>query len=145
MAAIVISSNNGLKTNQTTPFIPYNNNGVFENSILEMREENILGTTRAPGDDGTVTGLFIDNENGLYQFGDFGNEFNGCNIILDSEYGNITFSTPANFNINLNGTGRIYIDGTACIAATAGLTSNRYLSLSINGTDYKILLLNNSL
>jgi len=145
MAAIVISSNNGLKTNQTTPFIPYNNNGIFNDSMLQMIDSNIMGATSIAGSDEEVNGLYIDNGDGLYQFGDFYGNFHDSSFVIDGNYGNLTFYNHSNFNINFTNTGRIYIDGAECISATAGLTSNRYLSLSINGTDYKILLLNNTL
>jgi hypothetical protein len=145
MAAIVISSNNGLKTNPTTPFIPYNNNGVFDNSMLKMIEDNILSAYRDSINVDEDNGFFIDNGNGLYQFGDFYQEHHGSYFIINSESGDLTFNDHSNFNINFQTTGRIYIEGAECIKATAGLPANRYLSLSINGTDYKIALLNNTL
>jgi hypothetical protein len=143
MASITISSPVGAQTNQTTTFIPYNNNGIFNDSMLQMIDSNIMSATNIAGNDEETNGLYIDNGNGLYQFGDFYGKFHNSCIIMDSDYGNITFYNHSDFNINFENTGRIYIDGNECIKTTAGTPIlNKFLYLSINGNDYKIALLN---
>lgn len=136
MAAIVISSPGGAQTNPTNLFLPFNRAGVFVDSSLCQFSTNGIQTVD------TVTnatqGLFINNGTGYYQFGDIDGMFTGANIQIASN-GNISISATTKLILNTNES----IEMSGLITSpTAGGSSGEHLELTINGTKYKIQLLN---
>jgi hypothetical protein len=139
MASITISSPSG-GVNPTNTFLPYNNNGVFaDSSFQQISPLNIT----AVGVGGVNNGLGIDNSNGSYFLGDIEGLFQN-NFIYFNEDGNAEIRGQ-NLNIILQQPdGNISIFNDLIISNTAGLLST-YLKLSVNGTKYKIALLNDTL
>lgn len=125
MAAIVITvPASGVQVNPTNLRIPFNRNGIFEDSPLQTPTTDELYCLE--GTAGNVQGLSIDNRSAtqLYKFGDIDNLNLGTIIILDPVLG------------------RIGLDGTGIISATAGANSANHLVVYIAGVQYKIQLKN---
>jgi len=140
MASITISSPGGAQTNPTNTFLPYNNNGVFADSALQMISNFNFGVNDASFQ---INGLSIDNTARIYQFGDFQGVYYG-NSIVCSDDGN-TYINGQNLTIYITQPdGQISIFNDNITSATAGLLAT-YLKLSVNGVKYKIALLNDTL
>ena len=124
MAAIVITvPSSGIATNPTDLYMPFNRNGIFEDSPLNIQSVYEVYCTNGVG--GSIQGLSIDNRipTQQYQFGDIDNVNLGTVMVLDPIAGTIGFG------------------GTNLTAATAGIP-NGYFKITINGNPYKIQLLN---
>lgn len=141
MAAITISSPGGAQINPRSPFVPYNNNGVFSDSMLTQSDDYTFFTALNAGNENDVTGLLINNHLGSYQFGDFQGVLNNSFIEIDWNTGSIKNWTSADYEINLLTDGQIKLNGSIT-AASAGGSAGLHLELIINGTLYKIALLN---
>ena len=131
MAAIVISSPSGAQTNPTDTVLPFNNGGIFGDSMLSQASANVLGCQ--------IGGFYIDNNLGNYLFGDFDGVFTSANIqVLGS--GVVSINATSKLILNTNES----IEMTGLITSpTAGGNSGEHLKLTINGTIYKIQLLDN--
>lgn len=134
MASITISSPGGVQTNPTDTLLPFNNGGIFGDSSLAQGGTNVLFTQFTGGS----TGLYIDLDLGNFLFGDYDGVFTGANItVLPDGTININASNKLILNTNLS------IEMTGLITSpTAGGSSGQHLELTINGTKYKIALLN---
>lgn len=137
MAAITISSPGGAQTNPTDTVLPFNNGGIFGDSMLVQSSPNKLYATYAAGSPGVESGLLIDNGIGTYEFGDTDAQFTASRLSITSD---------GNFNIYsskliLNADDEIKLNGLIT-AASAGGSAGLHLELTINGTKYKIQLLN---
>jgi len=134
MAAITISSPSGAQTNPTDTRLPFNNGGVFGDSMLVQANTNVLFSEISGG---IVGGFYFNNSNGTYLFGDVDASFTGNRIqILPG--GNIeTNSTKLVLNVD----SQIDINGLVT-AVSAGGSAGLHLELTINNTKYKIALLN---
>jgi hypothetical protein len=133
MAAITISSPGGAQTNPTDTVIPFNNGGIFGDSMLQQAAPFILTAFNPFSSAGS--GILIDNTNGIYKFGDIDGNFNGS-----------YFSSIANINtissevLRLNVDNIIEMNGLLT-DVSAGGSAGLHLKLTINGTKYKIQLL----
>jgi len=139
MAAIVISSPGGAQTNPTDAVFPFNNGGVFEDSMLVQNNPKRMYTTFIAGTPGAENGLIIDNGTGEYQFGDTDAQYTGNRLIINSPDGEFSINSPL---IILNAEAEIQLNG-ALTSVSAGGNAGLHLKLNINGTKYKIQLLNN--
>jgi hypothetical protein len=136
MAAITITSPGGAQTNPTDTLLPYNNGGVFGDSMLVQSSPNKIYTSYTAGGPGAESGLLIDNAIGTYAFGDTDAQFTAARLSITSD---------GNFNIYsskliLNADNQIDINGLVT-AVSAGGSAGLHLKLTINGTKYKIQLL----
>lgn len=137
MAAITISSPSG-GINPTNLRLPFNRGGVFADSLLKQSTPDVI-TINNP--DGEENGLFINNATNQYNFGDYYGYQAGNAIILDS-IGN-TYLYQNNLEIYIiQSDGEIKIFNDNITSATAGGSSGQHLKLTINGTKYKLALLN---
>jgi hypothetical protein len=142
MAAITISSPGGAKINPTGGFLPYNNNGVFSDSMAYMSDTNIFNIMAFEGSD-EVNGLKIDNAIGRYEFGDTQGFYHNSNILIDENDYDVKLISSGSVFMEFLENGRLVMSGTECIKATAGAPIlNKFLFLNINGDNYKIALLN---
>lgn len=137
MAAITISSPGGAQTNPTDTLLPYNNGGVFADSMLVQNSPTKLYSSYTAGVPGVESGLLIDNGIGTYEFGDTDSQFAAARLSITSD---------GNFNIyssklRLNADNEILLNGLIT-AVSAGGSAGLHLELTINGTKYKIQLLN---
>lgn len=80
---------------------------------------------------GATKGLYLDFDNKVYQFGDFNNVNSGTSFIIDDASTKMTFNTQF-----------LNFVGASLSSNTAGGNSGRHLVLTLNGTQYKIALLN---
>ena len=128
MAAIVISSPGGAQTNPTDTVLPFNNGGVFGDSMLVQANTNVLNCQ--------IGGFYIDNNLGNYLFGDFDGVFTS-NSIQISPNGNISTNSS---NLILSVDNEIEMNGLLT-SVGAGGSAGLHLKLTINGTKYKIQLL----
>ena len=120
MAAITIGHNNLATINPTNGFLPYNDNNIFQDSILQQTSpERLTGKTGT-----TENGVLIDYPNYIYKFGDFGNTLWGTTIVINDV------------------ARKIELLGTNLTSGTSGGASGQHLSITINGTGYKLQLLN---
>ena len=62
-------------------------------------------------------------------------------IVLDQTSQDISVTAGNDLNLTVGSTGKITATGTGLLANTAGISSGNYLSITINGTLYKIALL----
>jgi len=136
MAAITISSPGGAQTNPTDTLLPYNNGGVFGDSMLVQSSPTKLYASYTAGVPGAESGLLIDNGIGSYEFGDTDGQFTSARLSISSD---------GNFNIYsskliLNADNQIDINGLLT-SVSAGGSAGLHLKLTINGTKYKIQLL----
>ena len=138
MAAIVISQS--AQINPKSPFVPYNNNGVFSDSMLNQNDGNILFTTLNCGNENDSTGLLINNDAGQYSFGDYQGLFHNSFIEIDNN-ASIKNWTNGDYQIIFLTDGQIKMDGLIT-SNSAGGSAGLHLELVINGTLYKIALLN---
>ena len=137
MASITISSPGITLNNVTDNFVPYKfSSNTFSDSLLYQNSINDLRSIDI--NTGNAQGIIIDNDNGNYQFGDIDGVFTGANISVSPDGTiNINASNKLIFNTNLS------IEMTGLITSpTAGGSSGEHLELTINGTKYKIALLN---
>lgn len=116
MASISITNNSGL--NPTSPYIPYNNGGVFGDSPL--RFDALAGGRLASWFGGVQKGILIETNGTLTTIGD-----TGINLKVGS----------ANPNIAATITGSV-------TSGTSGGASGQHLIITVNGSTYKIALLN---
>jgi hypothetical protein len=119
MAGIKITGS-GAKVNPTNKYLPFNSSGIFGDSMLRMSAANRLAGMRGP----TENGIYIDNNAYLYKIGDFAVGQNGYGIIIDD----------TNRSIELK--------GIALINPSSSGNSGDHLCITVNGTAYKIQLLN---
>jgi hypothetical protein len=133
MAAITISSPGGAQTNPTDTQLPYNNGGVFGDSILVQSSPNVLYSILGGG---IVEGFYIDNNIGNYFFGDVDGSFAG-NAIQINQNGDIISNSS---KLILNVDNLIEMNGLLT-SVSAGGSAGLHLKLTINGTKYKIQLL----
>lgn len=133
MAAIVISSPGGAQTNPTDTKLPFNNGGVFGDSMLVQANNNTLFSNVFGGD---VGGFYIDNNSGTYIFGDVDGTFLQSRILITSE-GNMSTNSS---KLILNVDNVIEMNGLLT-DVSAGGSAGLHLKLTINGTKYKIQLL----
>jgi len=148
MAAIVISSTSGVNFNPTSTFLPFYNGTNFADSLLSQDDSRVIKTisnSNSPGQD-APQGLLINNADGQWTFGDIQGELNGpfFEIIGNGEIKN-WIGSQSDYYLNFADSGNIKINNTDIVKVSAGVFSNRYLQLIINGTTYKIALLNNTL
>lgn len=138
MAAIVItSSGGGTIINPTDNFVPYKfGSNQFSDSILYQNSINDLRSIDV--NTGNAQGIIIDNDNGNYQFGDLDSVFTGASM---SVLPNGTVNITAANKLILNTDNSIEMNGLIT-AASAGGSAGLHLELTINGTKYKIALLN---
>lgn len=138
MAAITILSPNG-GINPTNLRLPFNRSGVFDDSSLDQFTANGIQTIDTAT--GATQGAYINNDTGNYQFGDIDNVFHGSTISIQNS-GNVAISQEdltlnmSNISIdpfNLNGN---------LTTSSVGGSSGLHLKLRINGTKYRIQLLN---
>jgi hypothetical protein len=135
MAAITISSPGGAQTNPTDTVLPFNNGGVFGDSMLKQETSSLLYTTYSAST--APEGIEIDNGTGSYRFGDIDGNFAG-NAIQITPDGNITTNSSI---LILSADNEIQLNGLIT-AVGAGGSAGLHLELTINGTKYKIQLLN---
>lgn len=139
MAAVNISSS-GL--NPTNNFLPIKSNNEFDDSMLCQQSSNVLTSIDVVTKD--TNGVSINNSTGRYQFGDFAANIHGQNLDISSG-DSVSFKAKKYFILGIDDTNpEIRINGSVT-AAAAGLPSGQYLSLRINGTIYKLSLLNNTI
>jgi len=133
MAAITISSPGGAQTNPTDTRLPFNNGGVFGDSTLQQFATYVIGsigpTTSSP------QGMYIDNINGIYQFGDIDGIFTSSYLSILG--GELTINSS---KLIINADNSIELNGLLT-DVSAGGNSGLHLKLTINGTEYKIQLL----
>ena len=136
MASITISSPGGTIINPTDNFLPYKfGSNQFSDSLLYQNTINDLRTIDV--NTGNDQGIIIDNGIGNYLFGDIDGMFSGASIQIPTN-GNISISANEKLIINTN----LSIEMNGLITApTAGGNSGEHLKLTINGTLYKIQLL----
>ena len=146
MAAITISSPGGAQTNPTDTKLPFNNGGVFGDSMLKQRNSESLETTFNVNSNVGPQGLRIDNGNAYYQFGDIDGAAGNNLINIDSAnnelyiYSSNLLSLNASEKIELNADNEISLNGLLT-SVSAGGSAGLHLKLLINGTKYKIQLL----
>jgi len=134
MAAITISSPGGAQTNPTDTVIPFNNGGVFGDSMLVQETSSKLYTNYSGST--APEGIEIDNGTGTYQFGDMDGAFAG-NLIQIKPDGNMSITSS---KLILNVDNLIEMNGLLT-SVSAGGSAGLHLKLTINGTKYKIQLL----
>ena len=134
MAAIVISSPGGAQTNPTDTVLPFNNGGVFGDSMLVQQTSSYLYATYTGST--APEGIEIDNGTGLYRFGDIDGGFAGNAIQLLTDGSIITNSSKLQLNVD----NLIEMNGLLT-SVSAGGSAGLHLKLTINGTKYKIQLL----
>jgi hypothetical protein len=145
MASITISSPNGAQTNPTDTRLPFNNGGVFADSMLAQISSNSLITTYSVNSNLTPQGLRIDNNASYYQFGDIDGASGNNLINIDSSnnelyiYSQNLLSLNASQKIELNADESISLNGLLT-SVSAGGFADLHLKLTINGTRYKIKL-----
>ena len=148
MAAIVISSPGGVQTNPTNYILPYQKNNMFFDSMLCQNDDGSLNTISNSSSPNAQQpqGLLINNQGGQWVLGDIQGEYNGAFIETNGS-GEVKnwIGSQADFFLNFATEGNIVINNTDIVKVSAGLPSNRYLQLIINGSTYKIALLNNTL
>lgn len=138
MAAITISSPGGTIINGTDNFIPYKfSSNQFQDSLLFQNTINDLRTVDV--NTGNVQGMIIDNDTGNYQFGDLDGMFTGASMQISPD-GTVNISAPN--KLILNADNSIEMNGLLT-NVSAGGNSGLHLKLTINGTIYKIQLLDN--
>ena len=137
MAAITITSPGGAQTNPTDTVLPFNNGGVFGDSMLVQSSPTRLHSGYSITEPANEIGLLIDNGIGNYAFGDTGGQFSGTYLNINSADGNFeVFSSK----LILNADNQIDINGLVT-DVSAGGSAGLHLKLTINGTKYKIQLL----
>lgn len=136
MAAITISSPGGAQTNPTDTVLPFNNGGVFGDSMLVQSSPTKIYSIYSAGVPGTESGLLIDNGIGTYAFGDTDAQFAATRLNITSDG---TFNIYSS-KLILNADNQIDINGLVT-AVSAGGSAGLHLELTINGTKYKIQLL----
>jgi hypothetical protein len=136
MAAIVISSPGGAQTNPTNTVIPFNNGGVFGDSMLIQSIPTKIYTSYSSASGGPASGLLIDNAIGNYAFGDTDAQFTASRLDITSDG---TFNIYSS-KLILNADNQIDINGLLT-SVSAGGSAGLHLKLTINGTKYKIQLL----
>lgn len=134
MAAITISSPGGAQTNPTDTVLPFNNGGVFGDSMLQQLAPYIMCSIGPASS--APEGIFIDNINGTYQLGDIDAAF--TNSYFSIQGGNILANSST---LTLNADSKIELNGLLT-DVSAGGSAGLHLKLTINGTIYKIALLN---
>lgn len=134
MAAITISSPGGAQTNPTDTVLPFNNGGIFGDSMLQQFAPYVIGSIGPTSS--SPQGIYIDNNNGIYQFGDIDGIFSASYISIQG--GN--FATQSS-KLILNVDNAIEMNGLLT-DVSAGGASGLHLKLTINDTKYKIALLN---
>jgi len=132
MAAIVISSSGGAQTNPTDTRLPFNNGGVFGDSMLVQVNTNELYSNLS----GLVGGFYIDNNTGAYYFGDVDGSFTGNKIEMAPNGYIAAYSST----LILNADNAIEMNGLLT-SVSAGGNAGLHLKLTINGIKYKIQLL----
>jgi len=136
MASITISTPGGSIINNTDNFLPYKfSSNQFSDSLLYQNTINDLRTVDV--NTGNDQGIIINNDVGLYSFGDLDGMFAGSYIQITPD-GNVALN---GLKIFLNTNTSIEMNG-AITATTAGGNAGLHLELTINGTKYKIQLLN---
>jgi hypothetical protein len=139
MAAINISSP-GL--NPTNNFLPIKSNNEFADSMLCQQSTNVL--TSIDVNTKNTNGISIDNSISRYIFGDFDGNVHGQNLDI-KETDSVSLKVKKYFTLSIDDLSpEIRIDA-AVTALSAGIASGKYLSLRINGTIYKLSLLNNTI
>lgn len=134
MAAIVISSPGGAQTNPTDTVLPFNNGGVFGDSMLQQLATYVICSVGPASS--APEGIFIDNANGIYQFGDIDGAFTSSYLSIQG--GTLTTNSS---KLIFNADDQIELNGLLT-DVSAGGGSGLHLKLTINGTIYKIQLLN---
>lgn len=119
MAGIKITGA-GASVNPTNKYLPYNKAGIFSDSMLRMSAANRISGMRGA----TENGIYIDNNSYLFKIGDFAGGQNGYGVSIDD-------------------TNRfIELRGSALINPSSGGSSGDHLCITVNGTAYKLQLLN---
>jgi hypothetical protein len=136
MASINISSS---VLNPTNKFLPIKSNNEFDDSMLCQQSTNVLTSINVNTQN--TNGISIDNNIGKYRFGDIEGNFNGQ--ILDiTELDSLRITAKKYFILQINDSlPEIRINGSVT-SGSAGGNSGQHLVLKINGTNYKIQLLN---
>jgi hypothetical protein len=136
MAAITISSPGGAQTNPTDTVLPFNNGGIFGDSMLVQSSATKIYSTYTAGVPSAESGILIDNGIGTYAFGDTDAQFAGNRLSITSDG---TFNIYSS-KLILNADNTIEMNGLLT-AVLAGGNAGLHLKLTINGTKYKIQLL----
>jgi hypothetical protein len=135
MASITISTPGGAIINNTDNFLPYKfSSNQFSDSILFQNSINDLWGVDV--NTGNLQGIRINNDDGLYQFGDLDGMFIGSYIQITPD-GSVAFNGSKLF---LNANSSIEMNGLLT-SVSAGGSAGLHLELTINGTKYKIQLL----
>lgn len=136
MAAITISSPGGAQANPTDTVLPFNNGGVFGDSMLVQSSATKIYSTYTAGVSSAESGILIDNGIGTYAFGDTDAQFAAARLNITSDGTFNIYSTK----LVLNADSQIDINGLVT-AVLAGGSAGLHLKLTINGIKYKIQLL----
>lgn len=139
MSIIYTRPASGSVPNPNTTFLPVNINGSFEDSNWTQDQPvDAAGYLETVDNIGTPFGFkYLIPAETVYM-GDFDNSFNGTLITLKDNVGDIDLdASRVNFT-----TDTVTITGTV-LSGTASGASGQHLRLTINGTIYKIALLNN--
>jgi len=146
MAAVTILLFRGVSTNPTSSKLPYNEDGVFRDSMLVQESDKSLYTSYNKDTNAGPQGLSIDNNSFLYEFGDIDGAAGNNRMIVDS--GNNEFYLYSDNLMSINGiqsielnTNEIVLNGSLIYGTTGGIAPFKYLGLTINGSKYKIQLL----
>lgn len=137
MASITISSPGGAQTNPTDAKLPFNNGGVFGDSMLVQESPTKLYTNFDTGLGVSTSGFIIDNTMFRYQFGDMDGYTSNSLLDINSAIGLVKIISS---KLSLNADSEIELNGLLT-SPTAGGSSGLHLELTINGTKYKIQLL----
>jgi hypothetical protein len=135
VASITISTPGGAIINNTDNFLPYKfSSNQFSDSLLFQNTINDLRSVDV--NTGNDQGIIINNDAGIYSFGDLDGMFTGSYINITPD-GNVALNGSKIF---LNTNSSIEMNG-AITATLAGGSAGLHLELTINGTKYKIQLL----
>jgi len=134
MASITISSPSGAQTNPTDTKLPFNLGGVFGDSMLVQNTSSYLYATYTGST--APEGIEIDNGTGTYRLGDFDGGFAGNAIQITPDGSIISNSSKLILNVDNS----IEMNGLLT-SVSAGGNAGLHLKLTINGTKYKIQLL----
>lgn len=139
--------------NPTSTFLPVNIGGTFENSSIKQDSRYQTATELTTVDNsGSSYGFKVDYTNQVISMGDFDGINFGSAIIIDDLAAIISIAASqiismASTDINLTagnfvlGTNLIRFNGSLT-SGTASGASGQHLQINVNGTNYKIALLN---
>lgn len=143
--------------NPTSTFLPVNIGGTFENSSIKQDSRYQTATELTTVDNlGNSYGFKVDYPNQVISMGDFDYISNGSSIIIDDLSAIINISANLAIGIGCTdpsstlslyaenfqfGANFIRFNGSLT-SGTASGASGQHLKINVNGTNYKIALLN---